>query len=77
MPANYDTFFFEIDKGIVFMRHFMSTGERSGRVSDDTAIKYKLILHWLLSDLFGPGEGTFDNVVSIDILKLPRHDMKT
>jgi hypothetical protein len=45
MPANYDTFFFEIDKGIVFMRHFMSTGERSGRVSDDTAIKYKLILH--------------------------------
>ncbi len=72
MPLNYTgNYFFEIDQGIVSMRHLVST-------PDNEAIQFSMLLlenidsvcQAILFDLFGSDVKSIDDVTSVDMVKL-------
>jgi hypothetical protein len=78
MPLNYTSnYFFEIDQGIVSMRHLVST-------PDNEAIQFPMLLpenidfvrQMILFDLFGSGVKSIDDVMSVDMVKLLRVELK-
>jgi hypothetical protein len=78
MPPNYTSnYFFEIDQGIVSMRHLIST-------LDNEAVQFLMLLpenidsvrQMILFDLFGSGVKSIDDVTSVDMVKLPRVELK-
>jgi len=78
MPSNYTcNYFFEIDKGIVSMRHLVST-------LDNKAIQFPMLLpenidyvrQAILFDLFGSGVKSINDVTSVDMVKLLRVELK-
>ncbi len=78
MPPNYTgNYFFEIDQGIVSMRHFVST-------PDNEAVQFLMLLpenivyvrQAILFDLFGSGVKSIDDVTSVDMVMLPRVELK-
>jgi hypothetical protein len=78
MPPNYTgNYFFEIDQGIVSMRHLINT-------PDNEAVQFPMLLpenidsvrQAILFDLFGSGVKSIDDITSIDMVKLPRVELK-
>jgi hypothetical protein len=78
MPSNYTgNYFFEIDQGIVSMRHLVST-------PDNEAVQFSMLLpenidsvrQAILFDLFGNGVKSIDDVTSVDMVKLLRVELK-
>jgi hypothetical protein len=78
MPPNYTgNYFFEIDQGIVSMRHLVST-------PDNEVVQFPMLLpenidsvrQTILFDLFGSGVKSIDDVTSVDMAKLPRVELK-
>ncbi len=78
MPLNYTgNYFFEINQGIVSMRHLVST-------PDNEAIQFSMFLpknidyvrQEILFDLFGSGVKSIDDVMSVDMVKFPRVEHK-
>jgi hypothetical protein len=78
MPPNYTgNYFFEIDQSIVSMRHLVST-------PDNEAVQFPMLLpenidyvrQAILFDLFGSGVKSINDVTSIDMVKLPRVELK-
>jgi hypothetical protein len=78
MPPNYTgNYFFEIDQGIVSMRHLVNT-------PDNEAIQFPMLLpenidsvrQAILFNLFGSGVKSIDDVTSVDMVKLPRVELK-
>jgi hypothetical protein len=73
MPPNYTgNYFFEIDQGIVSMRHLVST-------PNNEVIQFPMLLlknidyvrQAILFDLFGSGVKSIDDVTMVDMVKLP------
>jgi len=78
MPLNYSgNYFFEIDQGIVSMCHLVST-------PDNEVVQFPMLLlenidfirKAILFDLFGSGVQSIDDVTSVDMVKLPRVELK-
>jgi hypothetical protein len=78
MPPNYTSnYFFEIDQGIVSMRHLVST-------PDNEAVQFSMLLpenidsvrQAIFFDLFGSGVKSIDDVTSINMVKLLRVELK-
>jgi len=78
MPPNYTgNYFFEIDPGIVSMRHLVST-------PDNEAVQFSILLpenidsirQAILFYLFGSGVKSIDDVTSVDMVKLLRVELK-
>jgi hypothetical protein len=78
MPPNYTgNYFFEIDQGIVSMRHLVST-------PNNEVVQFPMLLlenidfvrQAILFNLFGSGVQSIDDVMSIDMVKLPRVELK-
>jgi len=78
MPLNYTgKYFFEIDQGIVSMHHLVST-------PDNKAVQFPMLLpgnidsvrQAILFDLFGSGIKSIDDVTLVDMVKLPRVELK-
>jgi hypothetical protein len=78
MPPNYTgNYFFEINQGIVSMRHLIST-------PDNKAVQFPMLLpenidfvrQAILFDLFGSGVKSIDDVTSVDMVKLPCVELK-
>jgi hypothetical protein len=78
MAPNYTgNYFFEIDQGIVNMRHLVST-------PDNEAVQFPMLLpenidsirQAILFDLFGSGVRSIDEVTSVNMVKLPRVELK-
>ncbi|CAM6016160.1 unnamed protein product [Sphagnum balticum] len=78
MPPNYTgNYFFEIDQGIVSMHHLIST-------PDNEAVQFPMLLlenidfvrQAILFDLFGSGVKSIDDITSVDMVKLPRVELK-
>jgi hypothetical protein len=78
MPPNYTgNYFFEINQGIVSMRHLVST-------PDNEAVQFLMLLpenidfvrQVILFYLFGSGVKSIDDVTSVDMVKLLRVELK-
>ncbi len=78
MPPNYTgNYFFEIDQGIVNMRHLV-------RTPDNEAVQFPILLpenidyvrQAILFYLFRSGVKSIDDVTSVDMVKLPRVELK-
>jgi hypothetical protein len=78
MPLNYTgNYFFEIDQGLVSMRHLVST-------PNNEAVQFPMLLpenidsirQVILFYLFGSGVKSVDDVTSIDMVKLLRVELK-
>jgi hypothetical protein len=78
MPPNYTgNYFFEIDQGIVSMRHLVST-------PDNEAVQFPMLLpenidsdrQAIFFDLFGSGVKSIDDFTSVDMVKLLRVELK-
>jgi hypothetical protein len=78
MPPNYTgNYFFEINQGIVSMRHLVST-------PDNEAVQFPMLFpeniesvhQAILFDLFGSGVKSINDVTSVDMVKLPRVELK-
>jgi len=78
MPPNYTgNYFFEINQGIVSMRHLIST-------PDNEAVQFLMLLpenidfvrQVILFYLFGSGVKSIDDVTSVDMVKFLRVELK-
>jgi hypothetical protein len=78
MPPNYTgNYFFEINQGIVSMRHLIST-------PDNEAVQFSMLLpknidfvrQAILFDLFGSGVKSIDDITSVDMVKLSCVELK-
>ncbi|CAM6018172.1 unnamed protein product [Sphagnum balticum] len=78
MPPNYTgNYFFEIDQGIVNMRHLVS-------MPNNEAVQFPMPLpenidsvrQVIFFDLFGSGVKSIDDIMSVDMVKLPRVELK-
>jgi len=78
MPPNYTgNYFFEIDQGIVNMRHLIN-------MPNNEVVQFPMLLfenidsvrQEILFDLFGSGVKSIDDVTLVDMVKLPRVELK-
>jgi len=78
MPPNYTgNYFFEIDQGIVSMRHLVSTPDNEAVQSPMLLLEnIDFVRQAILFDLFGSGVKSINDVTLVDMVKLPHVELK-